>query len=59
MNRFRPFRRKARGGKRSFAVTLPDMETGSMLRQRVEMGAPWRAAPARAVVSKAKKQPLI
>ena len=58
--RLRSFRRKARDGKRRFAVTLPDMEkSSSMLRDRVEMGAPLRAAPARASVSKAKKQPLI
>ncbi|MCO4882657.1 hypothetical protein VOI32_03785 [Paraburkholderia caribensis] len=49
---------KTRGGKRSFAVTLPDMENGSSLRDRVETGTPLRAVPARAA-SKAKKQLLI
>ena len=50
--------RSARGGKRNFAVTLPDMENGSLLRDRVETGTPLRAAIARAA-SKAKKQLLI
>ncbi|WP_148654423.1 hypothetical protein [Paraburkholderia caribensis] len=55
---FRLRRRKMRGGKRSFAVTLPDMENGSLLRDRVESGTPLRAVSARAA-SKAKKQLLI
>ena len=55
---FRLRRRKARGSRRGFAVTLPDMENGSLLRDRVETGTPLRAVLTRAA-SKAKKQLLI
>jgi hypothetical protein len=48
-----PYRKKG-----SFLVTLPDMETGSILQFRAATGVHSQAAPARAV-SKAKKQPLI
>ncbi|MBN3767535.1 hypothetical protein [Burkholderia sp. Ac-20365] len=56
-----PCGRKARGIGRHFAVTLPDMENGSWLQNRVEMDAQRRAAPARVGIatSKAKKQSLI
>ena len=66
-----PCGREARGIRRHFAVTLPDMENGSLLQNRVEMDAQRRAAPAmdaqrRAAparvgiaASKAKKQSLI
>ncbi|WP_090868098.1 hypothetical protein [Paraburkholderia diazotrophica] len=54
------------GGKpHRFAVTLPSMETASMLRERVETSALLLAAFARVATaqacaaSKAKKQPLI